>query len=423
MDDSSVVPDWAQSPSDFESVMYCYGLGGAALQARTVDPKRKQPAYEPVFTYKATPEDLLAAWPQTHDDFNKIEHITALNILKIAMYDYQHSISGAYTSYRGLGAYQQHYVPLAGPGQHPTLAQIWNEDVQSKQGLVRDLVADISDIPAQVMLLPIRIRQGPWTDKPARTVLLVDMRQQDWLPQNQSLRLAYKCKSTLKRHGFHDVEVEVRAVPSSSWEAYPNSISSRSTVSRSQTAPSTDTLQQLKQARIAYINNYLTPDSSSLPYDIVYAAKRALNSCEFPLILKGVGTPGLEISAPQAKSGTMGLLLRLQRAEHHPERLVGLNCHHVVQRPYCSGITWLSTREPYLRPDPGVKDIQDPDEEFSRDIYLSHPDNLSSLLDAFNKVINTIRAKIRNFGKEAQISSENGDDHAEEMSLDLQVQK
>jgi hypothetical protein len=202
--------------------MYCYGLGGAALQARTVDPNRKQPAYEPVFTHKATPEDLLAAWPSTHDDFNKIEHVTALNILKMAMYNYKHSLTDQYTLCRALEPYRQHYIPLTGPGQHPTLPMIWNESVLSKQGLVRDLVADVSDIPAQVMLLPIRIRLGPWTDKPAKTVLLVDMRQQDWLPKDQSLRLAYKCKATLKRHGFYDVEVEVRAVPSVSWGTHAN---------------------------------------------------------------------------------------------------------------------------------------------------------------------------------------------------------
>ncbi|KAK0387463.1 hypothetical protein NLU13_5775 [Sarocladium strictum] len=416
MEEPSAVdlPPWAQSPSAFEAVMYCYGLGGAALQARTVDPNRKQPANcgEPGH------EDLLAAWPrEAHDDLSQLDRNTVkLGIVKHAMEDFSINMTDHRVLFRGFETYRQHYMPLTGPGQHPTLPHAWSVSLQSGQGLVRDLVADTSDIPAPVMLLPIRIKMGAnWgAEPPLKTVLLVDMRQQDWLPKEQSLSLAYRCKATLKRHGIYDVEVEVRAVPSSSWEGYANSTPSDSIMSGSQPKHARDTLRELKEACLTYNKNHLTPGSSSLPSWMIGTVKKALKSSEFPLVLRDVGTTGLEISPPDAKSGTMGLILRLQGDKEHPERIVGLTCNHVVQRPLRDG-KWPAILEPYLQPTARLEGFQGDDEEGSRDMYLSHPTILFNLRHAFSEAIEEIRSVTQELTRKAHRSFDEGLDQADEI--------
>ena len=188
----------------------------------------------------------------------------------------------------------------------------------SKHGLVRDLVKAVSQVPARVMLLPVRIQMGTFKHAPIKTVLLIDMAQQNWLPREQSLSLAYQCKAILVRYGIFNVEVEVRAVPWRLWSRTANSAPTQSDSAGSAESnhheqahlPPARIFPLLKKRHLACVE-FLEAYSTQLDPYVELVADQALGYVSFTSDLdRGLGTTGQQISTFKSR-GTLGLILRL----------------------------------------------------------------------------------------------------------------
>ncbi|KAH8176205.1 hypothetical protein LIA77_04623 [Sarocladium implicatum] len=407
--DCDLVPEWAESPSPLESAYYYYGLD-VALQARTV---ARDHRVQPADCASPFSEDLLAPWPW-EDSYNLdtlSPESAKLGIIKQACYLRHQAIMDTrsslnWVSYFGwvnhLQEYQQKYLPLIEsehaavlPQREPAavLSQLWCQSQKSQTGLVPELAEALLGVPVLKLLLA-RIQMGTFRNAPVKTVVLVDMAMDDFLPQRESLQFAYKCKAVLVRHGISDIEVEVRALPQRSLELhsellYPGDVPAGEIQEdrhdhQSQVHPA-QALQLLKQKRLDCFQE-IEARGTQIDRRIKTRMLEALRNPSFSSIFRDIGTMGLRISTFESQ-GTMGPIIRLIRNDQHDERMLGLTCFHVVRRPDPQIGHWPPLFRTYLQTE------QDQGQSF-RDMWLFNSYHFSRLRGSHAKSLSNAISEV-----------------------------